>query len=179
MRLVSQQRLPIEHERIMFLHSQVPRDMFCIVLRLLLLVRVASMAIIVLRSSWPWGLEGLFAPPQALELAPARTREAVVCQYRMGSSTIPRAVFDMCRRLHLSSRPSQDFQCCLSCQHRHSCTNLILSFSIISDSDFQIPAHPSLALTGQDQEECHRQSLLSNPFSSSDDGTRRRAWDCL
>jgi hypothetical protein len=39
-------------------------------------------------------------------------------------------------------------------------------FSIISDSDFQIPAHPSLALRGQDQEECDRQSFLSNPFTA-------------
>jgi hypothetical protein len=89
---------------------------------------------------------------------------------RMENSTIPQAVFDICRRLHLSSQPSQDLQCCMSCQHRHSCSlrtsTRIPLFTIVSDSDFQIPAHPSLSLRGQDQEECHRQSLLSNPFTA-------------
>jgi hypothetical protein len=57
---------------------------------------------------------------------------------------------------------------CMSGQHRHS-RNLRISiplFSIVSDSDFQIPAHPSLSLREQDQEVCHRQSLLSNPFTA-------------
>jgi hypothetical protein len=83
---------------------------------------------------------------------------------RMGNSTIPQAVFDICRRLRLSNQPSQDFQPCMSRQHRHSCnlrtSTRIPLFSVISDSDFQIAAHHSLALRGQDQEECHRQSLL-------------------
>jgi hypothetical protein len=33
-------------------------------------------------------------------------------------------------------------------------------------SDLWIPARPSLALRGQDQEECRCQSLLSNPFTA-------------
>ena len=57
----------------------------------------------------------------------------------------------------------------MTCQHKHSRTvykdkNIDCLFSIISDSDFQNPAHPSLAPRGQDQEECHRQSLIFNPF---------------
>jgi hypothetical protein len=72
---------------------------------------------------------------------------------------------------------------CMNGQHRLS-RNLRASiplYSIDSDSDFQIPAHPSLALRGQDEEECHRQSLLSNlPFYSQQyDGTRRRERDHL
>jgi hypothetical protein len=70
----------------------------------------------------------------------------------------------------------------MSCQHRHTCNvrTSIPIFPIISDSDFQIAAHPSLALRGQDQEVCHRQSpLFQSIHGSSDDGTRRRGWDCL
>jgi hypothetical protein len=44
--------------------------------------------------------------------------------------------------------------------------NVFLLFSIIPDSDFLIPTHPSLALCEKDREECHRQSLLSNPFAT-------------
>jgi hypothetical protein len=49
--------MPIGHVLLEYPHSQVPQDMSCAVLLLLLLVPAASMAIIVLRSSWPWGLE--------------------------------------------------------------------------------------------------------------------------
>jgi len=58
----------------------------------------------------------------------------------MGKSTTPQAVFDIRTSLPISS--------------------------IISDFDFQIPARPSLALHGKDQEERHRQSLPSNPFTA-------------
>ena len=56
----------------------------------------------------------------------------------------------------------------MSCQHRHSrnVRTPIPLFSIVSDSDLQIPAHPSLSLRGPDQEEYHRQLLLSNPFTA-------------
>jgi len=57
----------------------------------------------------------------------------------------------------------------MSHQHGRHSLNLGTSiplFSIISDSDFQTPAHPSLALRGQDQEECDHQSHLSNPFTA-------------
>jgi hypothetical protein len=56
MRVVSHQCMPIGHVLLAYPHSQVPQDMSCTVLLLLLLVPAASMAIIVLRSSWPWGL---------------------------------------------------------------------------------------------------------------------------
>jgi hypothetical protein len=45
------------------------------------LVHAESMALIVLRSFWPYGLEKLLAPPQALELVAAWTGKAVGCQY--------------------------------------------------------------------------------------------------
>jgi hypothetical protein len=45
------------------------------------LVPAASIAIIALRGSWPWGPETLLAPPQALELISARTGKAISCQY--------------------------------------------------------------------------------------------------
>jgi hypothetical protein len=56
----------------------------------------------------------------------------------VGNSTIPQAVINTCRRLHLSSQPcdSQDFRRCRSCQHRRS-RDLPIShpiFSIVSES---------------------------------------------
>ena len=101
---------------------------------------------------------------------------------RMKNSTISQGctpVPDICRP---SPPVKSGCPALYSCQHRHS-RNLRTSnplFSIVPDSVFHIPAHPSLALRGQDQKECHCQSLLSNPFTaSSDDGNRRREWDCL
>jgi hypothetical protein len=167
----------------------------CAVLLLLLLVLAASMAIIVLRSSWPWAskicwhrhkpwtsflhvlgrllIAGPYVASCAWLIATPHdtvTNTSITVSslslplIRMRNSTIPQALFAICRRLRLSNQPSQDFQRCMSCQHRHSrslrTSTRIPLFSVISDSDFQIAAHHSLALRGQDQEDCHRQSLL-------------------
>jgi hypothetical protein len=56
-----------------------------------------------------------------------------------------------------------------SAKQRHS-RNLRTSiplYSIFSDSDFRILAHPSFSLHGHDPEKCHRQLLLSNPFTTT------------
>jgi hypothetical protein len=71
------------------------------------LVPAASLAIITLRSSWPWGLDILLAQPQATELVPAYTGKVVVYQYSNGKAyNPPQAVFHVCRRLHQPSQPS-------------------------------------------------------------------------
>ena len=51
----------------------------------------------------------------------------------------------------------------LPTRHSRNPRTSIPLFSIISDSDFQIPARPFLALRGQDQSVIAR-SLLSNPI---------------
>jgi hypothetical protein len=92
---------------------------------------------------------------------------------------LPQAVFDICRRLHLPSQPSQDFQRCMSCQHRRSryLRTSIPLFFIVSDSDFQIPACPSLALHGQIQESviAGRSNLLTAVVMTALDSVNSRS----
>jgi hypothetical protein len=72
-----------------------------------------------LTSTVPYCTCVLLAQPQALELVPARNGKAIGSEHSNGK-TIPQAVFDLSRPLHLPSQPLQDFQRCVSCQHRHS-----------------------------------------------------------
>ena len=73
---------------------------------------------------------------------------------RMVNSTSCQAVIHSCRR---QDRRPRGLRAWIA--HGY------LLFSIIPDLDLLIPTHPSLALCGQDREECHLQSLLSNPFT--------------
>jgi hypothetical protein len=125
-------------------------------------IPAASTAITALRSSWPWDLENLFAPPQVLQLEGCcvPVLEGEILQFlRLCFIYVDVSTYHV--NLHKIST-------CMSCQHRHSrnVQTSIPLFSIVSDSDSQIAAHPSLALRGQDQGKCLRQSLLSNPFTA-------------
>jgi hypothetical protein len=96
---------------------------------------------------------------------------------RVGNSTFPQAVFGICRRLHLRSQPSQDFQRCMTCQHRHS-RNLrnfdpfIFHRLRLGFADHCSPfSRPSILAS--------RLFPIQSIHGSSDDGIRRRARDCL
>ncbi|KAF8497246.1 hypothetical protein F5888DRAFT_1701561 [Russula emetica] len=63
-----------------YTHRYSTKDMSCVILLLLVWSPPRQW---LSRSSWPWGLGNLLAPPQleSLELVPARTGKAVGCQY--------------------------------------------------------------------------------------------------
>jgi hypothetical protein len=96
---------------------------------------------------------------------------------RKFSSTIPQAVFGICRRLHLPSQPSQDFQRCMTCQHRHSrhlrnIDSFIFHRLRLGFADHCSPfSRPSILAS--------RLFLIQSIHDRSDDGIRRRARDCL
>jgi hypothetical protein len=140
------------------------------------------MAIIAFRSSWPWGLENLLAPPQALEFVPACTGKAVVpvLEWEVPQFQFPRLCL-MCVDVSTYQFNLNMISGCMSCQHRHSYFRNIDSFIFhrlrLGLSD------PSLSFSRPSRTRSRR---LSSPVASfqsihgsSDDGTRRRARDRL
>jgi hypothetical protein len=169
-----------------FLHSQV------LYLRTYLvcsdsstLVPAASLAIITLRSSWPWGLDILLAQPQATELVPAYTGKVVVCQYSNGKAYNPPPGCVSCMSTPPPTKSTFRISSCImmNCQYRHSrdLRTSIPLFTTVPASNCQIPADPSLAFRGF-ADKIKRSGFASRFFpvhSRQYEGTRRRERDCL